>query len=105
LSYIGIAVEQQAARLTFKVFNMARSRKTSKQANGVARPKSGAVSEVFGHVDSLVRGLGKDRTVITIAWAVASLGSFASGWQGAICVQIVFGVIFFIFRKTGLIED
>jgi len=63
------------------------------------------VSEVFGHVDSLVRGLGKDRTVITITWAVASLGSFASGWQGAICVQIVFGLIFFIFRKTGLIED
>jgi hypothetical protein len=73
---------------------------------GNLRPKStGVVSDILGHTSSMVSDLGKDRTVILIAWAVASGSSLTTGWLGLLSVQIVFGLILFVFRKTGLISD
>lgn len=68
-------------------------------------PVGSGLAQVLKETGGLVKSFGRDRAALVFAWVVADLVSASSGWIAIATVQVIFGLMYYAFRKRGIIVD
>jgi hypothetical protein len=68
-------------------------------------PPGSGIAQILKEVGSLVKSFGRDRAALVLAWVVGDLVAVSAGWMTITIVQVIFGLMFYVFRRSGVIAD
>jgi hypothetical protein len=68
-------------------------------------PSGNGVVPVLKEVGGLVKSFGRNRAALVLAWVVGDIVAVSGGWMAIAIVQVIFGLMYYVFRRQGIIRN